>query len=90
MKGKRAAPSTKTPDAKATPALVREYDDDFIVNAVPIEKKNKMDVKFNDKVETIVYVKPDFVECSKQEAKEKHVQSSEEIIDVQNNQRDHG
>ena len=64
MKGKRAAPSTKTPDAKATPALVREYDDDFIVNAVPIERKNKMDVKFNDKVETIVYVKPDFVECS--------------------------
>ncbi|CAL1137578.1 unnamed protein product [Cladocopium goreaui] len=60
MKGKRAAPSTKTPDAKATPALVREYDDDFIVNAVPIEKKKKMDVKFNDKVETIVYVKPDF------------------------------
>ena len=49
MKGKRAAPSTKTPDAKATPALVREYDDDFIVNAVPIERKNKMDVKFNDK-----------------------------------------
>ncbi|CAL1167671.1 unnamed protein product [Cladocopium goreaui] len=60
MKGKRAAPSTKTPDAKATPALIREYDDDFIVNAVPVEKKNKMDVKFNDKVETIVYVKPDF------------------------------
>ena len=25
MKGKRAAPSTKTPDAKATPALIREY-----------------------------------------------------------------
>ena len=64
MKGKRAAPSTKTTDAKATPALVREYDDDFIVNAVPIEKKNKMDVKFNDHVETIKYVKPDFVECS--------------------------
>ncbi|CAL1127009.1 unnamed protein product [Cladocopium goreaui] len=69
MKGKRAAPSTKTPDAKATPALVREYDDDFIVNAVPIEKKNKMDVKFNDKVETIVYVKPDFVECSNRKPK---------------------
>ncbi|CAL1138023.1 unnamed protein product [Cladocopium goreaui] len=64
MKGKRAAPSTKTTDAKATPALVREYDDDFIVNAVPIEKKNKMHVKFNDHVETIKYVKPDFVECS--------------------------
>ena len=69
MKGKRAAPSTKTPDAKATPALIREYDDDFIVNAVPIEKKNKMDVKFNDKVETIVYVKPDFVECSNRKPK---------------------
>ena len=64
MKGKRAAPSTKTTDVKATPASVREYDDDFIVNAVPIEKKNKMDVKFNDYVETIKYVKPDFVECS--------------------------
>ena len=64
MKGKRAAPSTKTSDAKATPALIREYDDDFIVNAVPIEKKMKMDVKFNDKVKTIVYAKPDFVECS--------------------------
>ena len=64
MKGKRAAPPTKTSDAKATPALVREYDDDFIVNAVPIEKKNKMDVKFNDKAETIKYVKPDYVECS--------------------------
>ena len=58
MKGKRAAPSTKSSDAKATPALVREYDDDFIVNAVPIERKNKMNVKFNGKVETIVYVKP--------------------------------
>ena len=69
MKGKRAAPSTKTPDAKATPALIREYDDDFIVNAVPIERKNKMDVKFNDKVETIVYVKPDFVECSNRKPK---------------------
>ena len=69
MKGKRAAPSTKTSDAKATPALIREYDDDFIVNAVPIEKKNKMDVKFNDKVETIVYVKPDFVECSNRKPK---------------------
>ena len=64
MKGKRAAPSTKTSDAKATPALVREYDDDFIVNAVPSEKKNKMDVKFNYHVETFEYVKPDFVECS--------------------------
>ena len=41
MKGKRAAPSTKTTDVKATPALVREYDDDFIVNAVPIEKKKQ-------------------------------------------------
>ena len=69
MKGKRAAPSTKTSDVKATPALVREYDDDFIVKAVPIEKKNKMDVKFNDKVETIVYVKPDFVECSNRKPK---------------------
>ena len=69
MKVKRGAPSTKTPDAKATPALVREYDDDFIVNAVPIERKNKMDVKFNDKVETIVYVKPDFLECSNRKPK---------------------
>ena len=69
MKGKRAAPSTKTPDAKATPALIREYDDDFIVNAVPIERKNKMDVNFNDKVETIVYVKPAFVECSNRKPK---------------------
>ncbi|CAL1149244.1 unnamed protein product [Cladocopium goreaui] len=64
MKGKRAAPSTKTSDAKATPALVREYDDDFIVTAVPSEKKNKMDVKFNYHVEINEYVKPDFVECS--------------------------
>ena len=64
MKGKRAAPSAKTSDAKATPALVREYDDDFIVTAVPSEKKNKMDVKFNYHVEIIEYVKPDFVECS--------------------------
>ena len=64
MKGKRAAPSTKTSDAKATPALVREYDDDFIVKAVPSEKKNKMDVKFNYHVDVHEYVKPDFVECS--------------------------
>ena len=64
MKGKRAAPSTKTSDAKATPALVREYDDDFIVTAVPSEKKNKMDVKFNYHVEINEYVTPDFVECS--------------------------
>ena len=64
MKGKRAAPSTKTSDAKATPALVREYDDDFIVKAVPSEKKNKMDVKFNHHVDVHEYVKPDFVECS--------------------------
>ena len=90
MKGKRAAPSAKTPDAKATPALIREYDDDFIVNAIPIEKKIKMDVKFNDKVETIVYVKPDFVECSNRKTKEEYVQSSEAIINVQNYQRDHG
>ena len=41
MKGKRAAPSTKTSDAKATPALVREYDDDFIVNAVPIDREEE-------------------------------------------------
>jgi len=64
MKGKRAAPSTKTSDAKATPALVREYDDDFIATAVPNEKKNKMDVKFNYHVEINEYMKPDFVECS--------------------------
>ena len=64
MKGKRAAPSTRTSDAKATPALVREYDDDFIVKAVPSEKKNKMDVKFNHRVDVHEYVKPDFVECS--------------------------
>ncbi|CAL1168660.1 unnamed protein product [Cladocopium goreaui] len=92
MKGKRAAPSTKTPDAKATPALVREYDDDFIVNAVPIEKKNKMDVKFNDKVETIVYVKPDFVECpnrkpkrnmSRAQKKSLTCRTTKEIIDDQ-------
>ena len=90
MKGKRAAPSTKTTDAKATPALVREYDDDFIVNAVPIEKKNKMDVKFNDHAETINYVKPDFVECSNRKPRRKLVQSSEEVIDVQDYQRSHG
>ena len=64
MKGKRASPSTKTSDAKATPALVREYDDDFIATAVPNEKKNKMDVKFNYHVEINEYMKPDFVECS--------------------------
>ena len=64
MKGKRAAPSTKTSDVKATPALVREYDDDFIVKAVPSEKKNKMDVKFNYHIDVHEYVKPDFVECS--------------------------
>ena len=64
MKGKRAAPSMKTSDAKATPALVREYDDDFVVTAVPSEKKNKVDVKFNYHVEINEYVKPDFVECS--------------------------
>ena len=63
MKGKRVAPSTKTFDAKATPALVREYDDDFIATAVPNEKKNKMDVKFNYHVEINEYVKSDFVEC---------------------------
>ena len=64
MKGKRAAPSTKTSDAKATPALVRKYDDDIIAKAVPSEKKNKMDVKFNYHVDRHEYVKPDFVECS--------------------------
>ena len=64
MKGKRAAPSTKTSDAKATPALVRKYDDDIIAKAVPSEKKNKMDVKFNYHVDGHEYVKPDFVECS--------------------------
>jgi hypothetical protein len=56
MKGKRAAPSTQTSDAKATPALVREYDDDFIVNAVLSEKKNKMDLKFNYHVEILEYM----------------------------------
>ena len=69
MKGKRAAPSTKTSDAKATSAVVREYDDAFIVNAVPSEKKNKMDVKFNYHVEIHKYVKPDFVECSNRKPK---------------------
>ena len=43
MKGRRATPATKMSDAKAAPALVREYDDDFIVNAMPSEKKSKMD-----------------------------------------------
>ncbi|CAL1156913.1 unnamed protein product [Cladocopium goreaui] len=60
MKGKKAAPSAKTSDAKATPALVREYDDDFIVSAMPSEKKVKMDVKFMEHVDTFEYVKHDF------------------------------
>ena len=64
MKGKKAAPSTKTTDAKATPALVREYDDDFMVSAMPSEKMVKIDVKFNEQVDKFEYVKPDFVECS--------------------------
>ena len=64
MKGKKAAPSTKTTDAKATPALVREYDDDFIASAMPSEKMAKMDVKLSDQVDKFEYGKPDFVECS--------------------------
>ena len=64
MKGKKAAPSTKTADAKATPALFREYDDDFIVSAMPSERKTKMDVKFSEHVDTFEYMKHDFVQCS--------------------------
>ena len=69
MKGKKAAPSAKTSDAKATPALVREYDDDFIVSAMPSEKKVKMDVKFREHVDTFAYVKHDFVQCSNRRPK---------------------
>jgi hypothetical protein len=69
MKGKRATPAAKTSDAKAVPALVREYDDDFIVNAVPSEKKSKMNVGFNGNVETIEYKKHDFVQCSNRKPK---------------------
>ena len=83
MKGKKAAPSAKTSDAKATPALVREYDDDFIVSAMPSEKKVKMDVKFREHVDTFAYVKHDFVQCSNRRPREKLVKSSETIFAVQ-------
>ena len=64
MKGKKAAPSTKPPDAKATPALIREYDDDVIAGAMPSEKKVKKNVDFCYHVDTFEYTKPDFVQCS--------------------------
>ena len=65
MKGKRATPAAKTSDAKAAPALVRQHDDDFIVNAMPSEKKkSKMDVKFSEHVDTLEHMKHDFLQCS--------------------------
>ena len=54
---------------KATPALVREYDDDFIVSAMPSKKKTKMDVKFSEHVDTFEYMKHDFVQCSNRRPK---------------------
>ena len=48
LKGKRATPATNSSASKATPALIREFDDDFVVKAMPNEKKTKMNVKFDD------------------------------------------
>ena len=50
MKGKRATPATNTTNAKASPALVHDFDDDFIVKAVPNELKAKKIVKFSEHV----------------------------------------
>ena len=65
MKGKRAASAAKSSTAKATPALIREYDDDdIILKAMPSEKKTKVNVKFGDDVEMFEYRKHDYVPCS--------------------------
>jgi len=69
MKGKRATPAAKKSDAKAALALVGEYDDGFIVNAMPSEKKSKMDVKFSEHVDMLEYMKHDFVQCSSRKSK---------------------
>ena len=69
MKGKRVTPATRSSASKATPALVREFDDDMIVKAMPNEKKAKMNVKFDDDVEVIEYVKRDYVPCSNRKPK---------------------
>eukprot|EP00435_Cladocopium_sp_Y103_P013366 s3485_g3.t1 len=63
MKGKKATPSAKA-DAKATPALVREFDDDDFVRAVPNEFRKNKSVKFNDIVDIVNYKKKDYVPCS--------------------------
>jgi len=64
MKGKKATPAAKSAAAKATQALIREYDDDIVMKAARSEKKIKMNVKFDDDVEMFEYGKHDFVPCS--------------------------
>ena len=70
MKGKRATLAAKSAAAKATPALIREYDDDIVMKAVRSEKKIKMNVKFDDDdVEMFEYGEHDFVSRSSRKPK---------------------
>ena len=89
MKGKKAAPSTKTSGAKATPALVREYDDDFIVSSMPSKKKTKMDGKFSEHVDTFEYMKHDFVQCSNRRPKRNLSRAQKQSLAVQDYPRDY-
>eukprot|EP00435_Cladocopium_sp_Y103_P035503 s1011_g9.t1 len=84
MKGKKAASSTM-PDAKATQALVREFDDDDVfVRAVPSESKKNKSVKFNDNVDVVDYKKKDYVPCSwkikSKKGTKKKTMTTEEIL----------
>ena len=86
MKGKKAAPSTSSKDAKATPALIREYDDDYIVSATPDEKKVKKNIQFLYHDEIFEYQKYDFVQCSDQRPKRRLSRAQKQALTCRSTQ----
>ena len=86
MKGKRATPAAKSAAAKATLALIREYDDDIIVKAMPNEKKIKLNVKFYDDVEMFEYKKHDYVFCSNRQPRRSMSKTQKRYIKCQTTQ----
>ena len=72
MKGKKAAPSSpRGNNAKATPAIVGDFDDvgDMSFKVAPTTVKNDKKVKFDNRVQNHEYEKLDYVECKRQRKK---------------------
>ena len=83
MKGKEAAPLTPNGNnAKATPAIVSNLDDDCDVffKTVPNTPKEPKKVKFNDHTEITEYVKYDYIPCSRQRKKSNNVDKETRTI----------